>query len=113
MKLSEFEIQSYVSTRLKQLNILHHGDLAGIKTSPSQAARAKACGMRKGWPDMCVVLPGRVVFLEFKTINGRQSMEQRKVEKLMNECNNDSYYVVQCDTREAAWERVRGILQIS
>ena len=47
-----------------------------------EIARLKATGWVKGIPDITVFCPkGIVVFFEFKTSNGKQSKEQKEIEK--------------------------------
>lgn len=41
----------------------------------------KAMGLVKGVSDMILVLPGRVIFIELKAGNGRQSTEQTSFQK--------------------------------
>lgn len=52
-------------------------NLAGVRLSPREAAKAKAMGLKAGWPDLQFLLPdGRVVFVELKAGSGL-SPEQR------------------------------------
>jgi hypothetical protein len=54
--------------------------LAGAYLSPSQRMKAKAGGLRHGFPDLMFILPDRTVrFLELKTDTGRLSDDQRRV----------------------------------
>lgn len=48
------------------------------------AARLKAQGVRAGAPDLIVVVPGRVLFVEIKTQVGRLSPDQRAYHKTLS-----------------------------
>lgn len=51
---------------------------AGVYVSPMVAGRMKASGVRRGWPDLQLLLPdGRTVYIELKAGSGL-SPEQRE-----------------------------------
>lgn len=51
----------------------------GYELSPAARARLYRLGLKRGWPDICIVCrPGRVLWLELKTATGRLSLEQRQ-----------------------------------
>jgi hypothetical protein len=52
-----------------------------------------AMGLKKGASDLIIVLPGRVIFMEVKTGEGKQSPAQVKFEKNVKAIGHD-YYVV-------------------
>lgn len=106
---TEFTIQSYVSTQLKKLGILHHGDQNAGQRTRNAGGRAKASGMRKGWPDMCVVYKNTIHWIEFKSARGYLSQDQRDVHRLLKN-NRQNVYVVQEDTKEKAWAVTKKIL---
>jgi hypothetical protein len=106
---NEFEIQSYVSTQLKRLDILHHGDQNAGKRGPQAGAKAKASGLCKGWPDMCILYRHSAYWVEFKASNGKLSKDQERVHLLMRECGQ-RVFVVQEKTKEEAWEKIKAML---
>lgn len=106
---TEFVLQSYVSTQLKRLGILHHGDQNSAKRSLGAGARAKASGMCKGWPDMCIVCNGVLYWIEYKTATGKLSNEQIEVGIELRR-NGQRYEVVAVETKEEAWMKTRTII---
>lgn len=108
-RYAEWQIQAYVVAELFRLGILCHGDQNAGKRGPRAAAQAKATGMCAGWPDLQIVLPHRVVFVEFKLVGGVVSKAQREVHQRLDELG---FYVnvVYADTPEDAWERVKLLL---
>lgn len=51
---------------------------AGLHLGRTTAGKAKASGVRRGWPDLQFLLPtGRTVYIEMKTKAGSLSPEQR------------------------------------
>lgn len=68
---------------------------------PNEAAGSNAIrqgqmitmGLRPGVADLCVLLPGKVVFLEVKTATGKQSEHQKKFESRCIELGHE-YHVV-------------------
>jgi len=52
--------------------------LTGAHLGVNRGGRAKAAGVRRGWPDLQFLLPdGRTVYIELKTPTGSLSPEQR------------------------------------
>lgn len=73
--------------------IFHHSPNEA-KRSEVMGARLKAMGMRPGWPDLEILLPkGRVVFFEFKTKSGRQSMSQKETQLLLESIGH-KYFII-------------------
>lgn len=106
----EWELQAYVVTQLHRLGYVFHGDQNAGKRGPQAAARAKATGMRAGWPDLQVLFPqGRMVFFEMKTSAGRLSPSQIAVH---NELAGLGFVVhtVYAKTPEDAWRQVEELL---
>lgn len=110
MAVKEWELQAHISTQLKRLGILHHGDQNSGKRGPQAQAMMKATGACKGWPDM-VILPCRdvVIWIEFKTAKGKLSPEQIDLHTRMAELGQ-SVFVVQAADKHEAWDKVRRIL---
>ena len=50
-------------------------------------------GLLPGVSDVIVVLPGKVLFLEFKTATGRQSEKQKDFEEIVTNLGHD-YFIV-------------------
>lgn len=101
-KQKEWEIQAYVSRKLWQVGIVHHGDQNASKRGPRAASIAKATGMRAGWPDMVILLPNRPIFVEFKAIGGKQSQSQKLVEKEITDLGFQ-YMLIVANNGEEAW----------
>ena len=74
----------------------HHSPNEG-KRSELQGKYLKQCGMQTGWPDLEILDGHKVVFVEFKTPNGRQSAEQKKIQGRIEEMGMK--YII-CRTRE-------------
>jgi len=55
--------------------------------------RMKNMGLRPGVSDTVVVLPNKVLFVEFKTSTGYQSEKQKEFQKAVESCNHQ-YHVV-------------------
>lgn len=55
--------------------------------------RMKNMGLRRGASDTVVVIPGKTLFVEFKTETGYQSEKQKEFQAAVESCNQ-SYYVV-------------------
>lgn len=58
-----------------------------------QQSRLVAMGLRAGVSDLVVVLPGRVVFLEVKAPDGKQSPKQKMFEDKVTGFGHD-YFIV-------------------
>lgn len=54
--------------------------------------RMKNMGLRSGVSDTVVVMPGKTLFVEFKTENGYQSEKQKEFQAAVESCHQ-SYYV--------------------
>ena len=67
--------------------LLHHSPNGGAR-SESEGARFKEMGVRKGFPDLILLIPNRhhpYLCLELKTEKGRQSESQRYYQQLVTE----------------------------
>lgn len=53
--------------------------LAGVHLGHTQRAKAKASGLRPGFPDLMFIIDGEVKFIEMKTATGRLSDEQKQI----------------------------------
>ncbi|MDR1459221.1 MAG: VRR-NUC domain-containing protein [Bacteroidales bacterium] len=51
------------------------------KIDARSGAREKKMGYEKGTPDLVVLTPGDTFFIEFKTATGRQTPEQKEMQK--------------------------------
>jgi len=75
----------------------HHNPRLEIVSIPNEATyknnNFKALGVRNGASDTFVVLPNKIVFIEFKDEVGKQSDAQIDFEKLVTDLNH-KYYVV-------------------
>lgn len=74
--------------------IIFHHSPNEAKRSEVMGARLKAMGMRPGWPDLEILLPGgNVVFFEFKTKTGKQSMSQKETQLIL-EAIGHKYFII-------------------
>ena len=64
----------------------------GLRTK-REAVKLKATGVRAGVSDLIVIQPNRVLFVELKKTNGRQSDNQKEFENIVNNLGFE-YYVV-------------------
>lgn len=74
--------------------LLHHSPNGGAR-SESEGARFKDMGVRKGFPDLILLIPNRhhpYLCIELKTEKGRQSESQRYYQQLVTEAGG--LYVV-------------------
>lgn len=55
--------------------------------------RMKNMGLRPGVSDTVVVMPGKTIFIEFKTETGYQSQNQKEFQAAVESCNQQ-YHVV-------------------
>lgn len=77
-KWAEWQLQSYIIQEARRAGYFIEGDQNQGKRSYGAAARAKACGMQAGTPDMRVLVPGgKTVWIELKLKKGRLSPAQR------------------------------------
>lgn len=107
----EWKLQAYISTELKRREILHHGDQNAGKRGPQARAIAKATGICKGWPDLCVIHENKIHWFELKTAKGRLSPEQKAVHKIMDD-NGIMVHIVKTDSPQEAWKAVKGVIGI-
>lgn len=57
--------------------------LAGAHLGHAQRAKAKASGLRPGWPDLQFLIDGQTKFIELKTDTGRLSDDQKRIHAAM------------------------------
>lgn len=75
----EWELQAYIIQEARRSGYMVSGSMEQGLRSSGAGARAKACGLTKGEPDMRFYLPmGRVLFVELKTMAGKVSKEQKE-----------------------------------
>ena len=87
------ECVRWIQLRYHNKIIFHHSPNEA-KRSEVMGARLKAMGMRPGWPDLEILLPkGGVVFFEFKTKSGRQSMSQKEMQLLLESIGH-KYFII-------------------
>lgn len=83
------------------INGLYNRDFA-IK----QAMRQKSMGLKKGVADGFVIINNKVIFIEFKVGNGKQSPEQQQFELICKD-NNIEYYIIK--TLQDFIEKIQGV----
>lgn len=110
--MSEHDIQCYVVTQALRAGYLLHGDPLGLVRSKRMGAKAKVAGARKGWPDLCFILDGEVVYVELKTLKGVVSTDQKAVHKAMK-ARGIMVYVIKAKDGEDAWKQIQGCLKAS
>lgn len=102
----EWEIQSYIVQQARRAGLFIEGDQNAAKRGFMAAARAKACGMMAGTPDLRVLKDnGKIVFIEVKKGKGKLSSAQKewhsKAESLSHEV-----YTIYVDTPVMGWQAV-------
>ena len=78
MKRPEQDLQRACVTWFKYQypkGIIHHSPNGG-KRGKIEAAIFKSLGVLAGWPDLVCVHDGRILFVELKSGNGKESMAQ-------------------------------------
>lgn len=75
----------------------HHNPRCEFVSVPNEMARGnlniQAMGIRKGASDCYLILPNKVVFIEFKTLKGTQRIEQSDFEESVLKLGF-KYYIV-------------------
>lgn len=108
-KWSESKIQIYVATQAMRDGYLFHADGNGNYVNGATASKKKLMGSRAGWPDMCWILPNRIVYIELKTYIGKISKEQKELHERMRSLGCEVWTVFAKDGVEA-WDIIKGIL---
>lgn len=96
--MKESEIQSsiidYLDILEKQGKLFFHRSNNNTIYDPvGKRFRSLAKGQKKGFPDILILFNGRCIGIEVKTDTGRQSKEQKEIEKQFIN-NQAEYYVV-------------------
>ena len=96
--MKESEIQSAIIDYLKMLEqqgklFFHRSNNNTVYDPIGKRFRSLAKGQKKGFPDILVLFHGKCIGIEVKTDTGRQSKEQKEIEKQFKE-NGAEYYVV-------------------
>ena len=108
---SETNIQIYVATHGLRDGYLFHADGNGNFLHGSQASKKKLMGSRAGWPDLCFILDGRIVWIELKAKAGTLSEAQIRVHEQMR-ARGCEVHVVKAVDGPSAWEKIKGILEL-
>lgn len=110
-KWKEWEIQAYIVQEARKAGYFIEGDQNAAKRGPVAAARAKACGMNAGTPDLRVLKKnGEIIFFELKLFGGKVSRPQ---EDWHNKAMSLGFpvYMVWADTPKLAWDIVLNVLE--
>lgn len=96
--MTETQIQSSIIDYLQVLEnqgklFVQRVNNTAIFDSANKRWRSLAKGTKKGFPDILILKDGKCIGLEIKTNVGKQSKEQKEMERLMKEHGAD-YYVV-------------------
>ncbi len=96
--MKESEIQSSIIDYLQVLEnqgklFLHRVNNMGVYDPKRKAYRVFPKGAKKGFPDIIVIKNGFLIGLEVKTGEGKQSNNQKEVEKKLKK-HGAAYYVV-------------------
>jgi len=88
----ESEIQAAIVKALSQLGFL-------VIHVPNQATRGRSrySGLLPGAPDLIVIGNNRIYFMEVKRHNGKQSLSQMAVQKMIEERGFDYHIVKSVD----------------
>lgn len=75
----------------------HHNPRLEIVSIPNEATwknnNFKALGVRKGASDTFLILPNKIIFVEFKDVLGSQSVEQIDFETLVTDLKHE-YHII-------------------
>lgn len=97
LKIKESDIQSSICCYLewKKYFFWRQNNVAPVQVmrDGSLAMRRMPKYSRKGTPDIVVLVPGKVIFLEVKTFQGVLSQEQKELQKVCKDFEIE-YYVV-------------------
>ena len=73
---------------------------------PAEAARLKACGVKKGTPDGLVVWRGQPVFIELKSERGRLSPAQKSFHEYLRQAGAQVEVIRSLEQLEALLKRL-------
>ena len=93
---------------------LLNASLAGFKFTPGQSRKAKAQGMRKGYPDIFLPVTTNQyagLFIELKRIKGGSVSREQKA--FLNRLNEQRYLAVVCKGHKEAIHVVKEYLNIA
>ena len=104
MKKEEYELQAMVNKYCLYKNIyfccINNNQVPAMingvynrEFAIKQAVKQKKIGLKKGVADSFIIYNNQVIFIEFKTIKGKQSEEQKDFENICKN-NNIKYYVI-------------------
>lgn len=106
--MKESEIQSIIIDYLQILENqgkLFFQRVNNIPVFDKNRYRALPKGTKKGFPDIIILIQGRCLGIEIKTISGKQSEYQKEIESSFNQ-NGAYYYIVR------SLEEMRKIIEI-
>lgn len=107
----EWEIQAYIIQEARRIGLFIEGDQNAGKRSYAAAARAKACGMLAGTPDMRVLTHGGIViFIELKKKNGELSPAQEEWQQKAKDTHHH-VYTIYADTPGEAWSQFKSYVK--
>lgn len=110
-KWKEWEIQAYIVMEARRAGYSIEGDQNQGKRGYGAAARAKACGMQAGTPDLRILLPkGVIVFIELKLKKGKLSAAQQDWHYIAM-VKGHKAHIVYADTPLDGWGLVNQILE--
>ena len=108
LKMNEIDLQTHIVNyiKIKYPKVRFCASLGGIRTSISQARKAKKTGYWAGFPDLQICEPNRLyhgLFIEIKTEKGKPTKSQKEwVEAL----NKRGYKAVICKGFEQCKEEL-------
>ncbi|OAV65581.1 VRR-NUC domain protein [Bacteroidales bacterium Barb6XT] len=94
MQIAFFKAASIVFPHIPE-KLLHHSPNGG-KRNATEAARFRQMGVRAGFPDVILLLPGNgfnCLCMEFKTEKGKQTAEQKEFQEQAEAAGN-KYVIV-------------------
>ncbi len=105
---SEDFIQMWIARESHRAGLVFHADAGGANKGRIGGNKMKLAGARKGWPDLCYWTP-RLVYIELKTLVGKQSKEQRALQDIADMVGIE-YHLVKVLDGPDGWNKVRSIL---
>lgn len=110
-KWLEWHMQAYIVQEARRMGYFMEGDQNAAKRNPASAAKAKACGMLSGTPDMRFYLPrGRLLLIELKR-DKMKLLETQETWHCIARSLGFEVYTVHAKAPLEAWEKVLTILR--
>ena len=68
-------------------------------------------GMRAGFPDLVLIRPPEIIWVELKAENGRVTPAQKEMHELLRECGQRVYLWIDSNASTETWEEILEVLK--